>query len=298
MRQPAHRAPGRGRPVRLALFALALVALAGLGSAVAPAAAGPQPKREGAPAPPVDPKATPRPPKVMISTQGRALVVVPSGDDVEEAATDSTPGGLPRTYQALVRRFQAMSPADTLGDGLYRVAEAAFTTGRFDDAGRAYLDFARRYPRNLRVNDALSTMLLIKEARDFEDQPLLLYARARAHRQAEDADSATALLTAAAQRYPGAKVRYHVDLMLAELAAERGDHAQALQWAVAAADTARANRLAPQGLRLAAESSIAMGEPPQKALAYYKTILERYPESPVTPEARARALEIRKRMPQ
>jgi outer membrane protein assembly factor BamD (BamD/ComL family) len=51
-------------------------------------------------------------------------------------------------------------------------------------------------------------------------------------------------------------------------------------------------------LKIAAESSLAMGEPPQKALAFYKTILERYPTSPVTPEARTRALQIRKKMPQ
>ncbi|HEY6572099.1 MAG TPA: tetratricopeptide repeat protein, partial [Candidatus Eisenbacteria bacterium] len=144
----------------------------------------------------------------------------------------------------------------------------------------------------------LSAVLLIKEARDFEDQPLLLYARGRAFRGAGRADSAAAVLSVAAQRFPGAKVRHHVHLMLAELAQERGDHAAALRWAVAGADTTGKNRLAPFALRIAAESSIELGEPPQKALAYYKEILERYPRSPVTPEARARALEIRKRMPQ
>jgi hypothetical protein len=93
-------------------------------------------------------------------------------------------------------------------------------------------------------------------------------------------------------------VRYHVGLLLAQLAQERGDHAGALQWAIAAADTTGKNRLAPYALKIAAESSVALGEAPQKALGYYKAILERYPDSPITPEARSRALEIRKRMPQ
>ncbi|HEU4334060.1 MAG TPA: tetratricopeptide repeat protein [Candidatus Eisenbacteria bacterium] len=205
---------------------------------------------------------------------------------------------VPRTYEATVRRFAAMSPSDSMGNGEFRAAETLLWAGKFDEAVRAFHDFARRYPRNLNVNDALTTMLLVKDARDFEDQPLRLYARARAHRAAGRPDSAAVLLTEAAERYPGAKARHHIRLLLAELARARNDHAAALRWAIAASDTAASNRLAPFALRLAAESSIALGEPPQKALAYYKTILERYPASAVTPEVRARALEIRKKMPQ
>jgi TolA-binding protein len=211
---------------------------------------------------------------------------------------DSSEEATPRTYESLVRRFVKMASSDTLGDAAYRVAETAFRLGKFDDASRAYLDFARRNPRNLRVNDALTTHLLIKEARDFEDRPLLAYARARAHREAGRADSAAALLAETVERYPGAKVRHHVQLLLAEMARDRGDARAALRWAVAASDTTGKNRLAPFALRIAAESSIALGEPPQNALAYYKTLLERYPQSPLAPEARARSLVIRKGMPQ
>ncbi len=273
----------------LALLVVLAVCIAGSGGANV-AAAAPQPKKEG---PPPQQR-----PKIMISSPQSGMVAVPLEGEFEVDESDSILNGLPRTYQALVRRFGTMSPADSMGEGAYRWADAAFAAGKFDEARKGYLDFARRYPRNLKVNDALSATLLIKEARDFEDQPLLLYARGRAHRVAGRTDSATVALTAAAERFPGAKVRHHVHLMLAEIAHGHGDHATALRWAVAGADTARANRLAPLALRLAAESSIALGEPPQKALAYYKVILERYPRSPVTPEARSRSLEIRKRMPQ
>ncbi len=279
------------RGARVLLLVLLLLAgfMAGPGGANV-AAAAPQPKKEGPP--------PPQRPKIMISSPQSGVVAVPRGGEFQEDETDSMLKGLPRTYQALVRRFGTMSPADSMGEGAYRWADAAFTAGKFDAAGKGYLDFARRYPRNLKVNDALSATFLIKEARDFEDQPLLLYARGRALRVQAKPDSAAALLTTAAERFPGAKVRHHVHLMLAEIAHGRGDHAAALRWAVAGADTARANRLAPFALRLAAESSMALGEPPQKALAFYKVILERYPRSPVTPEARSRSLEIRKRMPQ
>ena len=283
------------RSARTVLFAaLLILATSGIWpGAAASASAAPQPKKEGAP-----PAERPRRPKIMISTPQSGVVAVPLGGEFEVDEADSVLSGLPRTYQALVRRFGTMSPADSMGEGAYRWADAAFAAGKFDDASKGYLDFARRYPRNLKVNDALSATLLIKEARDFEDQPLLLYARGRAFRAVGKPDSAVAVLTAAAQRYPGAKVRHHVHLMLAEIERSRGDHAAALRWAVAGADTTGKNRLAPFALRIAAESSIDLGEPPQKALAYYKEILERYPRSPVTPEARSRSLEIRKRMPQ
>lgn len=272
----------RRNPIAIALCLLLAMA--------ANASAAPKAKKEEPP--------PPQRPKILISTPQSGIVAIPPDDDLDGDATDSLLQSLPRTYQALVRRFGTMSPADSMGNGAYQWAEAAFQTGKFDDASKSYLDFARRYPRNLRVNDALSMTLLIKEARDFEDQPLQLYARARAHRTAGKTDSAAVLLTTAAQRFPGAKVRHHVHLMLAELARERGDHAGALRWAVEAADSTGKNRLAPFALQIAAESSMELKEPPQKVLAYYKEILERYPHSPVAPEARARALEIRKKMPQ
>lgn len=266
-------------------LALALVLHAG------PAAAEPETKKEG---PPPQPATIPR--ITIGASKNGAVPITPAGFVDEEG--DSTVGDLPRTYRALVRRFGTMSTADSMGNGAFQWAEAAFVAGKFDEAGKGYLDFARRHPRNLRVNDALTTHLLIKEARDFEDRPLLAYARARAHRDAGRPDSANALLVSTNERYPGAKVRHHATLMLAELARDRGDNKAALRWAVAASDTTGKNRLAPFALRIAAESSIALGEPPQKALAYYKEILERYPQSPLAPEARSRSLVIRKRMPQ
>ncbi|HEU4724044.1 MAG TPA: tetratricopeptide repeat protein [Candidatus Eisenbacteria bacterium] len=275
----------RRSPAALAVAA----AVAGVLAVAAGASGAPAPKKDDPPAKP----------KVTISSPNAGIIVLPpGGEEEDEDATDSLLQSLPRTYQALVRRFGTMSPADSMGDGAYQWAEAAFKAGKFDEASKAYGDFARRYPRNLKVNDALSLTLLIKEARDFEDQPLLLFARGRAYRDGGKVDSAITMLTAAAQRFPGAKVRHHVHLMLAEMARDRGDHASALRWAVAGADSVGRNRIAPFALRIAAESSMDLGEPPQKALAYYKEILERYPRSPIAPEARARSLEIRKKMPQ
>jgi TolA-binding protein len=216
----------------------------------------------------------------------------------EGTPSDDDSSSVPRTYEALIRRFSRLAPSDSMGNGDYRAAQALFAAGKFDEAVSGFRGFTARYPRNLNVNDALSSVLLIQEARDFEDRPLHLYARALSHREAGRADSARTLLAEAAERFPGAKARHRIQYALAELALERADHAGALRWALAAADTTGGNRTAPFALRIAAESSLALGKPPQEALAYYKIILERYPQSAVTPAARVRALEIRKAMPQ
>jgi TolA-binding protein len=260
------------RAVAIALAAAALAALPALDApGVSRADAAPKPRKETVPR----------------VTLGRPVITaVPAADS------------MPNTYEGLIRRFATLTPSDSMGNGDYRAAEALFAAGKFDEAAKAFHEFARRYPRNMNVNDALATVLLIREARDFEDKPLHLYARARAHRLEGRPDSARALLSEAAERFPGAKARHRIQYALAELAWERTDYAEALRWALAAADTAVSNRVAPFALKIAAESSIALGEAPQKALGYYKVILERYPKAAVTPEARARALEIRKRMPQ
>ncbi len=202
---------------------------------------------------------------------------------------------LPREYSDLVRRFTNRGPADTLGDGLFAVAEAAFRAGQFDAATKTYQEFAQRYTRNLAMNDALERVLLIKEMRDFEDEPLRIYARAEGLRQAGEADSAAALLRAGVARYPGARIRWHMRYALAEIARDRGDHAAAIEQALAVADTTSRSRLAPYALKLAGDETLAAGGPPERATGSYQAMLERYPDSPLATGVRARILALRKR---
>jgi len=202
---------------------------------------------------------------------------------------------LPREYGDLVRRFTNQGPADTLGDGLFAVAEAAFYAGAFDEATKRYQEFAQQFTRNLAMNDALERILLIKEMRDFEDEPLRAFARAEGLRRAGKADSAAAFLRAGVARYPGARIRYHMRYALAEIASERGDHAAAIEQALAVADTTSRSRLAPYALKLAGDETLAMGGPPEQASGYYRALLERYPDSPLATDVRARILALRKR---
>jgi len=202
---------------------------------------------------------------------------------------------LPREYGDLVRRFTNRGPADTLGDGLFALGEAAFRAGDFDRASKLYQEFAQRHTRNLAMNDALERILLIKEMRDFEDEPLRIFARAEGLRHSGESDSAVALLRAGIARYPGARIRYHMRYALAEIARDRGDHTSAIEQALAVADTTSHSRLAPYALKLAGDETLAAGGPPERATGYYQALLERYPDSPLASGVRARILALRKR---
>jgi TolA-binding protein len=196
----------------------------------------------------------------------------------------------------MVRQLTTRGPADTLGDGLFALGEAAFRRGSFEEAMNRFQEFARRFTRNLNLNDALERILLIKEMRDFEDEPLSIYARAEGLRAEGFADSAAVLLRSGLARYPGARLRYHFRYALAEIARDRGDHPAAIEQAVAVADTSSKSRLAPYALKLAGDEVLAMNGMPERAAAYYQALLERYPDSPLAAGVRAQVLALRKRM--
>jgi TolA-binding protein len=199
-------------------------------------------------------------------------------------------------YRAIVRATAARSPSDTLGNGLFAAAKGAFQAGRLEEAGRLAQEFTRGFSRNLHVDDALEMTLWIRDYRDFDGQPLIGYARALAHREAGRPDSAAAAARETLRRYPGAGVRDHLRILLAEVARDRGDHAEALAQALAVADSTSKSRLAPRALQLAGEEAIAAGQGLARALRYYQEILERYPDSPLAPEVRAQILEMRRRL--
>ena len=202
----------------------------------------------------------------------------------------------PLPYEKLIGAIRIHSAQDTLGNGALALAMKDYEAGRFDEAGQALQEFVRLYPRNLALNEALETILLIRANREFKDQPLRIYAAAGAARRAGHPDSAAALAKRGLARYPGARIRDHWSFLLAELARDRGDHAAAIEFALAVADSAVHSRLAPYALKLAAEETLALGTQPARALRFYQDLVERFPDSPLAPESRARALELRKKL--
>lgn len=199
-------------------------------------------------------------------------------------------------YRAILRSAEVHSPSDTLGNGVYAAAKEAFYAGKFDDAVARAQEFTKAYARNLNMNDALELVLLVRGFRDFKDEPLRAYARVLALREATRPDSAAALAAHALERWPGAKIRYHLHLQIAEIARDRGSHAEAIEHAMAVADTSSKSRLAPAALKLAGDETIALGQGRDRALKLYQELLERFPDSPLAPGVRSQVLEMRKGM--
>ena len=199
-------------------------------------------------------------------------------------------------YRAILRSAAVRAPSDTLGNGVYAAAKEAFYAGKFDDAVARAQEFTKTYTRNLNMNDALELTLLARGFRDFQDEPLRAYGRVMALRDAGRPDSAAVVAARALERWPGAKVRYHLHYQIAEIARDRGDHAAAIDHAMAVADSSSKSRLAPAALKLAGDETIALGQGRERALKLYQELLERFPESPLAPGVRSQVLEMRKGM--
>ncbi len=199
-------------------------------------------------------------------------------------------------FHSLLGNLSISAPSDTMGSGEYEVARGLFEAGLFDSAAVGFQRFALRFPRNLLVNDAIERVLLIRENREPGDEALKLYAHTLALRSAGLADSAAAAARAGLTRFPGARVRYHWQFLLAEIARERGDHTDAIRFALLVADSTSKSRLAPYALKLAGDETVAMGDDPAKALRLYQSLLERYPASPLAPPVRAQVMEMRKKL--
>lgn len=231
-----------------------------------------------------------------LAAWGVSALGAPGGPELAAAQAAAPEPGATEVYRAIIRASAARSPSDTLGNGMYEASREAFYAGDFDVATARAQEFINSSTRNLNMNDALEMVLLIREFRDFQDQPLKGYAKVLELRGAARPDSAVTLAKSTLERWPGARVRCHLQYQLAELAAERGDHAAAVTHALAVADTSSKSRLAPAALKLAGDESIGLGQGSDRALKIYQELLERYPDSPLAPTVRAQVLEMRKKL--
>lgn len=272
--------------IRVAVVAALLACSAG------PAAAAPRPVEEKT-APPADTKTK----DSNDAKSGAEKAPIPrSLPELRMPGAPATPAPND-VYRAILRNYPGgKSPADTMGNGVYALSRNAFYAGQLQDAMARSVEFTRTYTRNLNLNDALEMQILIRGYRDFEDRPLQAYARMLSLRESGKPDSAAAAGRAALEKWPGARVRYHLHYELAELARERGDHATAMTHALTVSDPSSKSRLAPAALKLAGDEAIAAGQGQDRALKLYQELLERYPDSPLAPQVRAQAIEMRKRL--
>ena len=276
---------------------IAVALLAFLAIPIAPAAAAPKPVEEKTAAP-TDPKKKDSKKEANETKSGGEKAPIPK--TLPELRMPGQPPSTPApndVYRALLRTYSGgRSPADTMGNGIFTLSRSAFYAGNMPEAMARSVEFTRTYTRNLNLNDALEMQILIRGYRDFDDLPLKAYARMLSWREAGHPDSATTAGKAALEKWPGAKVRHHIHFELAEMARDRGDHATAMTHALAVADPSTKSRLAPAALKLAGDEAVAAGQGQDRALRIYQELLERYPDSPLAPQVRAQAIEMRKRL--
>jgi TolA-binding protein len=199
-------------------------------------------------------------------------------------------------YRSLLGNLSINAPTDTLGSGDYESGRRLFEAGLFDSAATQFQRFAVHFPRNLLLNDAIEHVLLIRENHEPGDEALKLYAHTMALRSAGLADSAAGAAKSGLERFPSARIRYHWEYLLAEINRERGNHTEAIRFALLVADSTSKSRLSPYALKLAGDETVAMGDEPAKALRLYQALLERYPASPLAPPVRAQVMELRKKL--
>ncbi|HYQ89515.1 MAG TPA: hypothetical protein VEU09_07795 [Candidatus Binatia bacterium] len=224
--------------------------------------------------------------------------VVPAGTKPPVVAPVPPPPPADRDsyYHQLLGNLSINAPSDTLGSAEYESGQHLFEAGLFDSAATLFQRFAVHYPRNLLLNDAIEHVLLIRETREPGDEALKLYARTLALRSQGLADSAAAAARSGLERFPNARIRYHWEFLLADLNRERGNHSEAVRFALLVADSTSKSRLAPYALKLAGDETLAMGDGPARALRLYQALLERYPASPLAPPVRAQVMELRKKL--
>jgi len=215
---------------------------------------------------------------------------------VSAPAPPSLPADKDSYFRQLLGNLSINAPSDTLGSAEYESGRRLFEAGLFDSAATRFQRFAAHYPRNLLLNDAIEHVLLIRENREPGDEALKLYAHTMALRHEGLADSAAAAARAGLERFPTSRIRYHWEYFLADLNRERGNHSEAIRFALLVADSTSKSRLAPYALKLAGDETVAMGDEPAKALRLYQALLERYPASPLAPPVRAQVMEIRRKL--
>ena len=199
-------------------------------------------------------------------------------------------------FRQLLGNLSINAPSDTAGSAEYESGRHLFEAGLFDSAATMFQRFAVHDPRNLLLNDAIEHVLLIRENREPGDEALKLYAHTMALRHQGLADSAAAAARSGLERFPNARIRHHWEFLLADVNRERGNHAEAIRFALLVADSTSKSRLAPYALKLAGDETLALGDGPAKALRLYQALLERYPTSPLAPPVRAQVMELRKKL--
>ncbi len=197
-----------------------------------------------------------------------------------------------RLHQLDAARELLESIRDTASDlTLRKVAafdriEIDFYAGDFVTARESYKGFARSHRRGYLANDALARIFLIDDNGDLMQVPLRQFARAAQWERVGAVDSAMAVCRATLESFPTCDLRDDLNLRLGDLSLRSPAPGAALGFYRAVADSIPETTLGAAALMRIGHYYASVEHDIPAAIETYEAVLERYPDSLETPEAR------------
>ena len=164
--------------------------------------------------------------------------------------------------------------------------EIDFFTGDFTTAREGYKAFGQSHRRGYLANDALARVFLIDDNSDRMQAPLRLFARAELFSRVGAADSAMSTCHATLTRFPDCELRDDLNLRLGDLSLQTAAPGDALHFYRTVCDTIPDSSLGATALMRIGHYHEVIERDIPAAIQAYEEVLERYPESLETPEAR------------
>ena len=196
--------------------------------------------------------------------------------------------------EILDRMSGQRTPTKVREEALFRVAEIMFLRGEFEQALKRSEALIQTFPEGLFVNDALKLAVFVEENGEPEEA-LALFAQARLRRRQRKFEEASTLLNRIAKTFPTAQVRDDALFLSSTLSMDKGDYLEAIAHCRALIERIPDSPLSPEARQRIARIYDKFLNEPEQALVEYERVLTDYPESLLDAEIRRRIRGLREK---
>jgi tetratricopeptide (TPR) repeat protein len=192
----------------------------------------------------------------------------------------------------LERMSGQRTPMKVREEALYRGAEITFLRGDFEEAVNLSEELIRTFPEGLFVNDALKLAIFVEENGEPEEA-LALFAQAQWRRRQRKFGEAETLLNRIAKAFPTAQVRDDALFLSSTLSMDKGDFPETIARCRALIERIPDSPLSPVARQRIAQIYDEFLNEPEQALSEYERMLTDYPESLLDADVRRRLRGLR-----
>lgn len=186
------------------------------------------------------------------------------------------------------------APSAVREEALFRSAEMAYLRGDFERAATLSEELIRTFPEGMFVNDALKLAVFVEE-NGAPREALALFAQAQLRRRQRKFEEAERLLDRLATAFPTAQVRDDALFLSSALSMDKGAYPEAIERCRDLIERYPDSPLAPEAQqRIAQIYDEYLGESEQ-ALVEYERVLSDYPGSLLGDEVRRRIRTLREK---